>query len=396
MTVEGRLRIKLTRQAGAVTHVEIQSSRPLQVTRLLIGKTPEQLLAMLPLLFNVCGIAQAYAGFEACRKALGMEQNPIEQQARQNLVWLETVREHCLRMLIDWPAYVAAPPDKSQLAGFIALPKEFSKALFVNGNAFSLDSRLQVDKEKLHNLIDRLEALLNQAIFDGLLTTWQSVNDAASFEQWLQQNQSIPALLLKALATKGWHSAGSSEAGFLPELNDADLAHALKTQADTFCQYPLWQGNAYETTVLNRHRQHPLIESLLKRYGNGLLTRFAARWVELAAIPGLLRQLTALDEIKPGTSLYSHAEGHAHAAISTGLSQIEAARGLLVHRMELARGFIQNYQIVAPTEWNFHPSGTAAQSLRQLPAGNAALLRQQAELVIKAIDPCVAFDLIIS
>jgi Ni,Fe-hydrogenase I large subunit len=56
---------------------------------------------------------------------------------------------------------------------------------------------------------------------------------------------------------------------------------------------------------------------------------------------------------------------------------------------------ISHYQIIAPTEWNFHPKGVVASSLQQLIVKDKSILRQQAALVINAIDPCVGFELLI-
>jgi Ni,Fe-hydrogenase I large subunit len=54
---------------------------------------------------------------------------------------------------------------------------------------------------------------------------------------------------------------------------------------------------------------------------------------------------------------------------------------------------IKNYQIIAPTEWNFHPSGVAALSLHTLTATDESTLRHQATVLIDAFDPCVKFEL---
>ena len=50
-------------------------------------------------------------------------------------------------------------------------------------------------------------------------------------------------------------------------------------------------------------------------------------------------------------------------------------------------------QILAPTEWNFHPDGAAAQALMRLPAQDPAFLRRLAAMLINAVDPCVGYDL---
>jgi len=83
---------------------------------------------------------------------------------------------------------------------------------------------------------------------------------------------------------------------------------------------------------------------------------------------------------------------------NSGIAQVEAARGRLIHRVELAfkkddKISIANYQIVAPTEWNFHPEGLINKSLLNIKAPNKKEHEQLARLMINAIDPCVAFKL---
>lgn len=57
--IEGQLNIDLYPNKIAQARVEISSSRPLQASRVMIGKTPEEVLKVLPLMYNVCGVAQA-------------------------------------------------------------------------------------------------------------------------------------------------------------------------------------------------------------------------------------------------------------------------------------------------------------------------------------------------
>ena len=77
----------------------------------------------------------------------------------------------------------------------------------------------------------------------------------------------------------------------------------------------------------------------------------------------------------------------------TGIGQVEAARGHLVHRVVLDDGWVRRYQILAPTEWNFHPAGVVARGLGGLVDSDEPTLRRQAALLINAMDPCVGYDL---
>ncbi|MEN9423060.1 MAG: hypothetical protein RL122_443 [Pseudomonadota bacterium] len=75
------------------------------------------------------------------------------------------------------------------------------------------------------------------------------------------------------------------------------------------------------------------------------------------------------------------------------MALLPTARGLLVHRVVQVDGLICTYQIVAPTEWNFHPQGSPYSMLSSLQAKNALELRTKAKALITALDPCVAYQL---
>jgi len=62
------------------------------------------------------------------------------------------------------------------------------------------------------------------------------------------------------------------------------------------------------------------------------------------------------------------------------------ARGLLLHWVKVdAAGAVQDYRVLAPTEWNFHPQGALAQAVAALPAEAVTTARTLAA----AYDPCV-------
>ncbi|MDX2418246.1 MAG: hypothetical protein QNK19_12365, partial [Xanthomonadales bacterium] len=106
MGVEGCLTICLRTDSGHVGQVEIESSRPVHASRVLHGKSAAEALKILPLLFTICGTAQACAGVRACEQALGIRFSPRIERLRDCLVRMETVREHLWRILLDWPAFL--------------------------------------------------------------------------------------------------------------------------------------------------------------------------------------------------------------------------------------------------------------------------------------------------
>jgi coenzyme F420-reducing hydrogenase alpha subunit len=121
------------------------------------------------------------------------------------------------------------------------------------------------------------------------------------------------------------------------------------------------------------------------------LTRLAARLVEVAELPRLMMRLAE--------SCISEADG-AHAPAGElgrqrsgrGLAQIEAARGRLVHGVEIDEGVVRRYAVLAPTEWNFHAHGGAAHGLADI-ASRGRDARDIADLFVATVDPCVGYEL---
>ncbi|MDQ6977213.1 MAG: nickel-dependent hydrogenase large subunit, partial [Ghiorsea sp.] len=152
-----------------------------------------------------------------------------------------------------------------------------------------------------------------------------------------------------------------------------------------FMKQPTLDGEACESTPYARQKAHPLIVELEQNYGLGLLVRFTAVLLDLAKT--YLDLEKALMQFEPKCDVKGVALEH------TGFGVVEAARGRLLHRVVLNdENKIETYQIVAPTEWNFHPDGVLKNALETL-QGDEASIEQQAKLLIHAMDPCVKFNL---
>lgn len=382
MTVGGEIDIKLAHHHGRASRVSIDLRRP-QAAQVFVGKTPEQLLDQLPLLFSVCGNAQAYAALLACRAALGLPDAGEADSARELLVNIETLREHVWRMLLDWPGFVNLPADKTALAALLKFDAQFKQLLFEDGEAFKLHSRprSKPDFNRLLQLIKDLTQLIDGCLFDNRLRQFLSLSGEAHFSDWIAQNAALPARLLTDVYRRDWQASGSNAVKCLPPLACKQLLDEWRqVDLSQFSRFPHWQNQCREVTPLNRQLAHPLLTALSSRHGNGLLVRLTASLVEVAGI------LEKLNSKTPASSDRFGRDG-------VGLSQVAAARGLLIHRLALRHGRVYDYTIIAPTEWNFHPGGVVAQGLQSLRADNAEDLQRRAALWINAVDPCVTYRL---
>lgn len=88
------------RPEGAGLAVSLTPPDPLPVAALLLGKPPEEVAALLPRLFNLCGAAQGHAA----RLALGLagEAAPARR---------EILRDHLAKLCLIWPRLLGLTPQ---------------------------------------------------------------------------------------------------------------------------------------------------------------------------------------------------------------------------------------------------------------------------------------------
>jgi hypothetical protein len=201
------------------------------------------------------------------------------------------------------------------------------------------------------------------------------------FDAWRQQGATATARLFAGLGEGA--DLGQSRAPLLPTvlaLTDADARELARRASDeaTFCARPDWHGHPAETGALARVGENPLPLAWLQRRGRGAGARLLARLLELALLPYWLQG--PAPTLVRAWSLGDNA----------GLAAVETSRGLLLHWVRLRAGRVEQYRIVAPTEWNFHPAGPLVEALDALKGDDR---EAQARLVSQSLDPCVAFGI---
>ncbi|MCF6217654.1 MAG: nickel-dependent hydrogenase large subunit [Gammaproteobacteria bacterium] len=386
MNIEGQLQINLYPLSDSESRVEIFSSRPLQVVQVFEGKSPQQVLATLPLLYSVCGVAQATAATRAFARLLESKESSAVDSARTLLVAAETVREHLWRILLDWPKLLDEAVGAQRIIPIQALLQTLRTALFAESASFCLHSKVELEGGVINELIDHLERVVGELVFNEPLAQWLEIDDLTHLNRWAAQNSSVAARMLRRIIGDEWQAVGRCNIAPLPILPEEQLHQRLgQVDAQHFIAEPTWQQQCWETTPLARHTDHPLIASLRSEYGNGLLTRVTARLVELANLPEKMRGI-AEQLASPQTMTHLPSD-------KAAIGQVEAARGRLVHRVILVGGLVSRYQVLAPTEWNFHPEGVVARGLAKLQTSDKVVLQRQAAMLIHTVDPCVGYHL---
>ncbi len=160
----------------------------------------------------------------------------------------------------------------------------------------------------------------------------------------------------------------------------------------TWCKAPRLGGEVVEVGALARQLAdgQPLLRDIAGTGGGSVLARVVARMVEIArtviAMEGWVKAIACREPFHVQGALPDDARG-------AGL--IEAARGSLGHWLRVRNGRILNYQIIAPTTWNFSPRdrdgqpGALEQALISAPVREGEADPVAVQHTVRSFDPCM-------
>lgn len=167
---------------------------------------------------------------------------------------------------------------------------------------------------------------------------------------------------------------------------DADAARGY-----SWCKAPRYMGQPAEMGALARQLadRQPLLTDLAAR-GGSVYSRVVARLIEVARILPAMEQWA--ESLEPGKPFYFQppmpSEGE-------GYGLVEAARGGLGHWVRIRNNCILNYQIIAPTTWNFSPRdrdgvpGPLEQALVGAPVREGETDPVAVQHIVRSFDPCM-------
>lgn len=343
--------------------------------KLLRGQQGEAVIRTLGNVFTLCAHAHRRTARLALRAAHPQANTalPVESPV---LLRLETARDHLRSMALDWPQ---RQPSATHRAPDLHWFRDCPLPLMPPAQTLAP----QEAGAALAQLRAWLEGLLYQPVQDWLTRH----HDSTAFAHWCHSRaHDLPP----AHCLTEWHPLAST---LTPPTRSLDLlntdtaaqsthlhaiAQAMAADAD-FVQRPLWQGRCAETGVWTRLRHQAERDTL----AHNAWTRLGARWMELV-------NLTAADPLTD--------DGQRDPLLDSGalvlgqgqaIAWCEMARGLLLHWVQLdPQGRVDDYRVLAPTEWNFHADGALAQALTALPAHDTTSTAS-AWCLAAAYDPCV-------
>ena len=379
--IDGKMLIRLHLRDERVALVNIHSNSGFNPADQLISQT----LSDLPEIITKQPVTSPYAfriaADMAIEDALGVEKKENLQLARQLLLSAEAITELLSRDLIQWKKLLdeeGFETTENILSSFV---DDIAKSLFsAEGN------------EKRHNqikeLIDHMEETLANKILGMPTVSWMAMQDQDQVMSWIIEGQSLGARMIGWLVAKEWEFEFQTGVPFLVEEEIADVAKMFQSAYVTsFLDSPDLNGACRETGCYARqHKAQPVLLAM-ELYGQGLIPRMFATLTDLAfhvqQMKQYLGQLSgSLDKHEYGTDS------------GNGLAAVESTSGKLIHHVEIEQGCVRNFQVVVPSQWNFHRQGTLTQMLTSLK--NSDDLELFCRLIIGSLDPCVDYELQIS
>lgn len=369
MSTEGKVLIELPSKPGAPVGVTFRP--PADVTRLFIGKTPDEVLTLVPALHGVCATAQTHASALALEGALDITVTDETARARQALTMMECLREHGLRAIMDWPRLMGETADNLAARQAMTFLPRFQAALSGASAPFSVGAKVSMTMEPLNSVIAEVSDFLKTTVFGEPLEGWLSRRGQDALRDWAESAKTAAGRFISWLFATDRFAIAAFPPVRLPEFDPGTLPVWLSSEN---------HNGMAETTSYIRRAGDPLLAGLGTP---GLGVRFAARLVELARLPGeILAVLTG--ESQPPSAIRDES--------CSGYGTVDAARGLLVHTATVEAGRVSAYRMLPPTGRNFATHGIAARCLDDLRAANEDERRLRANLVVNAIDPCVAYE----
>lgn len=372
--LDNSFQIVVHHSRGKVTRTEVHSHRALEAGQLMVGRSPEEVVSMMPRLFPIGYRAHQTAALWALEEAYQLGVKAYHHKARALMVHFESLAQSLMRLLADWPALLGRAPVQVDLDG---LERALSAALYGDKPPFFFGERTaQGDSEALAKIAGELAGLLETHLLGLPPKAWNSMS-IEHLQAWVDESPALgaevvryygqlPAVKEPQIEPLGWPSS-------------SEWHRALNAPLGVEMIYtPQLDGQLKETGAYARQARHLLLKDYAARRPNPLVLRLLGRLSDLC---------WQLSRLELGLEIPAQGPG-VQKKTGSGLAQIESARGRLVHRLEVEADKVRRYQIISAAEWNFHPKGLVPKALIGLEAAPEQISAVAAAWT-RALDPFV-------
>ncbi|MCW8884771.1 MAG: nickel-dependent hydrogenase large subunit [Motiliproteus sp.] len=207
---------------------------------------------------------------------------------------------------------------------------------------------------------------------------------------WQQGKKPLDLSLISEDISHSWMNQSQAQ---LPPISGETEPDMSNPAGYSWCKAPRLDGKMVEVGAFARQLVdgHPLARALYQDSRSNVRNRVLMRLLELARITIAMEQWAR--EIDPSQPFFEDNGQLMQDGI--GIGTLEAARGSLGHWLEVRDGKIHNYQIIAPTTWNFSPRDSQQQpgalelALQGAPVREGEKEPVAVQHIVRSFDPCM-------
>ncbi len=371
--IEGEAKLNFSFKNEKISFVDIEFLTSRHIENILKNKNPLDALVINPRVCGICGHAHLIATVKALENCYdNITISPKAEILRELTLNFELIQNHFKWFyLVVLPLFgikqkVLKATHPSQLMG---------KAIATVGGQYPHTSYAIVggivsdvinnDLIKMENYIDQTISFFQQNIIHVDMDHFLGCQ---SVDKVLNHTGDLPDIL-KIIKQNDWKRIGKSYDRFIAfgENSYFKSGRGVKTRINHNINpkyiYEFENENSYAKNVKFKRAYYevgplaraminktPLIKDSHRRFQDSIFSRILARVCEISQLldhsKELIKQIN-LDEpsyIKPSIDI-SNING-------SGVGCVEAARGSLVHKVQIQNNKIKDYQIITPTQWN--------------------------------------------
>jgi len=405
--IEGEAKLHFSFKNKKIDFVEIEFLQTRSIEKILEGKNVLDALVINPRVCGICGHAHLIATDEAIEDCY----ESIEISDKAKIIRELTLNFELIQNHFKWFYFTVLPLfGYKQAVLKAALPSQImSKAIAVIAgqyphNSYALPGGVvcditNMDVMKVSQYIRETQKFFENNIIDINEDILECTNIDKLFNQKGDLSQ-----ILDDIIKNSWEHLGKSYDRFIAfgENSYFTKGKSLKTRRFTnisldevkefssknsYAKNVTFKDKYFEVGPLSRAiiKKTPLIKDSHNKYDDSIVSRIVARVLE---IPQLLKHSQELiKQINLDEPSYIKPKIDISKITSTGNSAVEAARGSLIHKVDIENGIIKKYEIITPTQWNLSNGTRENQGISQ----HAMIGLQDekiAEIVFKSFDVC--------
>jgi len=415
--IEGEAQLDFSFENGKVQDAQIKFGFYRGIEQILIGKVPMDALVITPRVCGICNHAHLIATSRAIEdgyKKAGLNISlPLKAEyIREFTLSCELIQNH-----IKW-LYLTILPKLERLArvesgeNYPLLASYFSstvtKALAIFAGQWPHSSYAipfgvtceptYVDIIQAQSLIDEAIKFFEEVVIGIDIDNFLSMNSISDLYKIKKDFRKVLELLdITELREKGkshdrfivfgkclCFKVGKSKP---TQVSNIDVRFVEeKKQIDSYAKAVLYKNRHYEVGALARGMiaKEPMVKALHKRYKDSLISRIFSKIYEVAILLRYNKNL--LSKIEPNTPSCG-IERLPKLDDFSGVGVVEASRGSLIHKIQVKNGFISDYNIIVPTQWNLtnedkNEKGVAQKAI----IGSKSI--EEASFIFRAFDIC--------